>query len=136
MAESVKVVVRCRPMNQREKDLKCETIVKIDNSKGTCSLVCPEEPNGMPKNFTFDGAYGIESNTESIYNDVGFPLVESVISFKKKTDIRLNIIFLNCFRFVKDIMERYLHMVKLVVVNHLVCKELPYKKESFRDLLK
>ena len=76
--EAVKVVVRCRPMNTREKDLKCEVIVNIDNTKGTCGLTCLEEPNSMPKNFTFDGAYGMDSNTESIYNDLGFPLVESV----------------------------------------------------------
>lgn len=77
-AETVRVVVRCRPMNKRETDLKCATIVDIDNKKGTCGLTCLEEPNSIPKNFTFDGAYGIDSNTETIYNDVGFPLVESV----------------------------------------------------------
>lgn len=41
-------------------------------------LICPEEPDQPPKSFTFDGAYGIDSNTETIYSDVGFPLVESV----------------------------------------------------------
>ena len=42
-------------------------------------LNCLEEPKQPPKQFTFDGAYGIDSTTEMIYNDVGFPLVESVI---------------------------------------------------------
>jgi hypothetical protein len=65
-------------MNQREKDLKCDNIVNIESQTGLCGLICPEEPNSIPKNFTFDGAYGIDSNTETIYNDVGFPLVESV----------------------------------------------------------
>ena len=76
--EAVKVVVRCRPMNQREKDLKCEVIVNIETQKSQVQLKCLEEPNLPPKSFTFDGSYGVDSNTEAIYNDVGFPLVESV----------------------------------------------------------
>ncbi|CAF0773800.1 unnamed protein product [Brachionus calyciflorus] len=76
--EAVKVVVRCRPMNQREKDLKSDNIVKIDSQKNTAQLICPDEPDQPPKSFTFDGAYGMDSNTETVYSDVGFPLVESV----------------------------------------------------------
>lgn len=79
--ESVKVVVRCRPMNQREKDLKCDIIVNVDSQRNQVNLACPEEPNSTPKQFTFDGAYGIDSNTEQLYNDLGFALVESVIYF-------------------------------------------------------
>lgn len=29
MAENVKVIVRCRPMNRREQDMKCKVIVNI-----------------------------------------------------------------------------------------------------------
>jgi hypothetical protein len=58
--------------------LSKKEIVTIDNSKGTCSLKGVDDQNSIPKNFTFDGAYGSDSNTETIYNDVGFPLVESV----------------------------------------------------------
>ncbi len=53
-------------------------VVNIDGGKGQVSLVNPEEAKQPPKTFTFDGAYGIESNTESIYNELGFALVESV----------------------------------------------------------
>lgn len=49
--------------------------------KNQVSLVCLEETNSPPKQFTFDGAYGIDSNTEQLYNDLGFPLVESVIKY-------------------------------------------------------
>ena len=55
-----------------------QSIVDIDTQKSQVGLRCIEEPNLPPKTFTFDGAYGIDSNTESIYNDLGFPLVESV----------------------------------------------------------
>lgn len=75
-AESVKVIVRCRPMNQRETSLACKTIVTMDPSRGQCSIINPGEPKAAPKSFTFDGAYGMDSNTEQIYSDIVFPLVE------------------------------------------------------------
>ena len=31
------------------------------------------------KNFTFDGTYGVDSNTASIYDDIAYNLVEGVI---------------------------------------------------------
>lgn len=76
--EAVKVVVRCRPMNQREKDLNSQNIVDVDTARSQVMLKFLEDPKSPPKQFTFDGAYGTESNTEMIYNDVGFALVESV----------------------------------------------------------
>lgn len=53
-------------------------IVNIETTKSQVQLKCLEEPNLPPKSFTFDGSYGTDSHTETIYNDVGFPLVESV----------------------------------------------------------
>ena len=79
MAEAVKVIVRCRPLNQRETDLKCEVTVQMDSSTGQCSLFKPGEKGQPPKNFTFDGAYYIDSTTETIYNDICFPLVDGVL---------------------------------------------------------
>jgi kinesin family member 17 len=77
-AESVRVVVRCRPMNARERDLKCEIVVEVNTKINQVFLKSLNEQNAPPKQFTFDGAYYIDSVTETIYNDVGFPLVESV----------------------------------------------------------
>ncbi|CAN8010888.1 unnamed protein product, partial [Ixodes pacificus] len=76
--ESVKVVVRCRPMNAREKEEKCQTIVSIDGSAGQCSLLNPADRGAPPKCFTFDGAYDVDSTTEQIYFDIVYPIVESV----------------------------------------------------------
>ena len=45
-----------------------------------CSIVSPKDPNAPPKVMTFDGAYYTDSTTESIYNELAFPLVE-VTSF-------------------------------------------------------
>lgn len=76
MSECVKVIVRCRPINQRERDLKCHCVVTMDGARGQCSIVNPDDEKAPPKNFTFDGAYYVESTTESIYADIAYPLVE------------------------------------------------------------
>jgi len=78
MAEAVKVIVRCRPMNEREKGLKCSQVVDIDGQMARCSITNPDDRNAPPKTFTFDGAYDIASTTEQIYADIGFPLVEVI----------------------------------------------------------
>ncbi|KAH9420523.1 Kinesin-like protein kif17, partial [Dermatophagoides pteronyssinus] len=77
-SETVKVITRCRPLNQREKELKCQVIVNIDSSCGQCLLINPDDRSAPPKTFTFDGAYYIDSTTEQIYNEIVFPIVESV----------------------------------------------------------
>lgn len=79
MAEAVKVIVRCRPLNQREKDLNCEVVVQMDPAIGQCALSKPGDKSQPPKTFTFDGAYYMDSTTETIYNDICFPLVDGVL---------------------------------------------------------
>ncbi|XP_005106603.1 kinesin-like protein KIF17 isoform X2 [Aplysia californica] len=78
MAECVKVIVRCRPMNEREKGLKCNTVIGMDTPKGQCSIINPGDPKAPPKMFTFDGAYFVDSTTEQIYSEIAYPLVEGV----------------------------------------------------------
>ncbi|XP_074074331.1 kinesin-like protein KIF17 isoform X2 [Macrotis lagotis] len=77
-SESVKVVVRCRPMNQREKELSCQSVVAVDSARGQCFLQNPGARDEPPKQFTFDGAYSLEHYTEQIYNEIAYPLVEGV----------------------------------------------------------
>lgn len=79
--ESVRVVVRCRPLNGREKAMNCGVVVQTVTEAGQVQLARPgaggdAEP---PKKFTFDGAYGMDSNSQMIYEDLGFPLIESVL---------------------------------------------------------
>jgi hypothetical protein len=84
--ETVRVLVRCRPMNSREKGLGCATVVEMDEPTGLVRLKRPgnEEPGSAaaaepPKQFTFDGAYFVDSNSEQIYEEMVFPLVEGVL---------------------------------------------------------
>jgi len=76
MGESVKVIVRCRPMNGREKGLNCKDVINIETRTALCSISNPENKKIEPKPFTFDGAYDVNSTTDQIYADIGFPLVE------------------------------------------------------------
>ncbi|KAM6240939.1 kinesin-like protein KIF17 isoform 4-T5 [Porphyrio hochstetteri] len=77
-AETVKVIVRCRPMNEREKALGCKAVISMESARGQCFLQNPAAGSEPPKQFTFDGAYYQEHNTEQIYNQIAYPLVESV----------------------------------------------------------
>ena len=75
----MKVIVRCRPMNAREKNLDCKVVVKMDPAIGQVALIKPDARDQPPKTFTFDGVYYVDSITENLYNEIVFPLVEGVI---------------------------------------------------------
>ncbi|XP_054536301.1 kinesin-like protein KIF17 isoform X7 [Pan troglodytes] len=77
-SEAVKVVVRCRPMNQRERELRCQPVVTVDCARGQCCIQNPGAADEPPKRFTFDGAYHVDHVTEQIYNEIAYPLVEGV----------------------------------------------------------
>lgn len=74
MAETVKVIVRCRPMNKRELELKCDCAVRMRDCM--VEIWDPTEGPSLSKQFTFDSAYNQQSQTENIYNDICYPLIE------------------------------------------------------------
>ncbi|CAI4228094.1 unnamed protein product [Auanema sp. JU1783] len=74
--ENIRVISRCRPLNDREKGLNSSVCVDMNSNQGQVILTSDEGP---PKEFTFDGAYFMDSTGEQIYNDIVFPLVENVI---------------------------------------------------------
>nr|CDJ98396.1 Kinesin domain containing protein [Haemonchus contortus] len=76
MAESVRVIARCRPLNDREKGLNSKVCVEMDPASAQVTLIS----DGPPKLFTFDGAYYMDATGEQIYNDIVYPLVENVIT--------------------------------------------------------
>ena len=87
MSECVKVIVRCRPMNQREKDLSCKCCLTMQEDRAHCTITNMADPKAPPKAFTFDGTYFVNSTTESIYNDIAYPLVEVITPFFLVTDL-------------------------------------------------
>uniref|UniRef100_A0A1I7VGZ0 Kinesin-like protein n=1 Tax=Loa loa TaxID=7209 RepID=A0A1I7VGZ0_LOALO len=76
MAESVRVICRCRPLNKREVNLNSQICVQMDQS---CGQVILQGETGCPKQFTFDGVYYMDATAEQIYNEIVYPLVENVI---------------------------------------------------------
>nr|AZI75699.1 Kif17(S815D)-GFP [Expression vector TaCPdrKif17S815DGFP] len=77
-SESVKVVVRCRPLNNREKAMNCKIVVSVDSTHCQCFIKKPGDTEEPPKQFTFDGTYYINHSTEEVYNEIAYPLVEGV----------------------------------------------------------
>jgi kinesin family protein 3/17 len=83
--ESVKVVVRCRPLNAREKKLNCAKSVDIRAESGQIQLKKPVDnrlhllDEAPPKLFTFDAVYDDDSEQRAVFLDTGSPLVESVL---------------------------------------------------------
>ena len=61
-------------MNKKEQDLNCQCVVKMKNC--VVETWDPGEGPSFPKQFTFDSTYDQDSNTENIYNDICYPLVE------------------------------------------------------------
>lgn len=76
--ESVKVMVRCRVMNQKELTQGCKVIVNVDRTRKEISLRDPNEKENN-KTFTYDDVFPMESTQKSIYQASAFGIVENVI---------------------------------------------------------
>ncbi|KAM4572002.1 kinesin-like protein KIF3B [Fundulus diaphanus] len=78
-SESVKVVVRCRPMNDKEKASKFDRVVCVDVKLGQILVRNPREASELPKVFTFDSVYDCNSKQIDLYDETFRPLVDSVL---------------------------------------------------------
>lgn len=80
-AETVKVVVRCRPMNKKEQSAKYERVVSVDVKMGQIIVKNPRDASSsdVPKIFTFDSVYDWNSKQLDLYDETFRPLVESVL---------------------------------------------------------
>lgn len=57
-AEAVKVVVRCRPINEKEITDGRQKIVTVDSSRGEVTVRDPNAPeDAAPKRYTFDNVF-------------------------------------------------------------------------------
>lgn len=78
-SEAVKVCVRCRPANQKEKDLGCNKIVGIHKDIFQVTLKNPEKLDEEPKAFTFDAVFDDDSTQQGVYEETAYSLVLSVM---------------------------------------------------------
>lgn len=76
--ETVKVMVRMRPMNKKELDKGCNQSVYINREFGEVALHKSSKEDA-PRKFTFDTVYGSDSIQQDVYDECAFPLVDSVI---------------------------------------------------------
>lgn len=81
-SESVKVVVRCRPLNHKEvSNGPAGGIVQMDLRLGQVILRNPRAPASEPqKTFTFDGVYDANSKQRDLYDESVRPLIDSVLA--------------------------------------------------------
>ena len=78
--DCVRVVVRCRPLNEKEKGQGFKSIAKIDEVRGQVQVVNPNAPRGEPpKTFTFDTVFAPGSKQTDVYNQTARPIVDAVM---------------------------------------------------------
>ncbi|XP_055741784.1 kinesin-like protein KIF3C isoform X2 [Salvelinus fontinalis] len=86
-SETVKVVIRCRPLNRKEEAAGVTRkpggvggIVEMDMRLGQVVLRNPRGPPGEPrKTFTFDSVYDPSSKQRDLYDETVRPLIDSVL---------------------------------------------------------
>ena len=66
----MKVVVRCRPMNSKEKERGCDNIITVFEEEGSLKIAQPGDPEST-KQFTFDATFGTESKQKAVYDELG-----------------------------------------------------------------
>uniref|UniRef100_A0AAQ6A174 Kinesin-like protein n=1 Tax=Amphiprion ocellaris TaxID=80972 RepID=A0AAQ6A174_AMPOC len=79
VSDNVKVVVRCRPLNQKEKMMGHKQAVMVDEIRGTITVNKLETPHEPPKTFTFDTVFGPDSKQLDVYNLTARPIIDSVL---------------------------------------------------------
>ncbi|MBN3297625.1 KIF3B protein, partial [Amia calva] len=78
--ETVKVVVRCRPLNRKEEATGYEGIVNMDVKLGQVTVRNPKSaPGDLMKTFTFDAVYDGSSKQSDLYDETVRPLIDSVL---------------------------------------------------------
>ena len=78
--ESVKVVVRCRPLNEKEVEQGHEGCVEMFPDRGLIEIRNPNlGPTDPMKTFTFDAVYDCNGKQLDLYAETFAPLVDSVL---------------------------------------------------------
>ena len=74
-SECVKVAIRVRPINKLEKEQKSTVCVEVDTTNNTVSV---NSTKNDTKTFQFDYVYPMETTQRQIYDQVAFPIVDSI----------------------------------------------------------
>ncbi|EDV25164.1 Kinesin-like protein KIF3A [Trichoplax sp. H2] len=79
--DNVQVAVRCRPLNEKEKNDRQAHVIKVNEANGTVTLNTEHSRTGDhgSKTFTFDTVFGSDSKQVDVYNQTARKIVESVL---------------------------------------------------------
>ena len=59
--ETVKVMVRVRPMNKKEIAKGCESVLKVDKQNNQVTIMNPHDEGSMGRDFAYDSVYDVDS---------------------------------------------------------------------------
>lgn len=76
--ESIRVVIRCRPLSENEMKDGREVVVKMNRDTGEVLVHKPGDD--VPKVFTFDSVYDWNSEQEAIFTETAYPIIQNVIN--------------------------------------------------------
>ena len=74
-SECVKVAIRVRPMNKHEIEHKSRLCVEVDTANNTVAVI---SDSNEAKTFPFDYVYPMETTQREVYDQVAFPIVDSI----------------------------------------------------------
>ncbi|KAG1668483.1 hypothetical protein FOA52_005256 [Chlamydomonas sp. UWO 241] len=78
--EAVRVVIRCRPLNEKERTDGRKTIVEMNTSEGSIRLHNPKgDSSEAPKTFTFDQVYDTDSKQIDIFDITAKGIIDSAM---------------------------------------------------------
>lgn len=76
----MQVVVRCRPMNEKETIHGHENVVSVYPTRGVVEIFHPKDDDrSNSKMFTYDAVYDPNASQQDLYEESVFPLVNSVL---------------------------------------------------------
>ena len=79
-SETVRVIVRVRPLSSKEKDQGREQIVHVDRKESAIRVRNPDaDSREAPRSFTFDNVYGEGAEQKTIYDETAAPIVEAAL---------------------------------------------------------
>ncbi|KAI6227433.1 Kinesin-like protein [Aphelenchoides fujianensis] len=78
--ETIRVIVRCRPMSAQEIAQGHRCAVTVDSGREVIEVRNPAEADQPPKSFTFDSVYGPDSKQMDLYYESFRDLVDSVLN--------------------------------------------------------
>ena len=78
-SESVQVVVRVRPMSKNELADGHKNCIECFCDVDKITITNFDQQGSIPKPFSFDAVYDVDAQQNTVYDEVAFPLVESML---------------------------------------------------------